>query len=318
MNLKDFKLESQREYWAKALVELGKKRKDIVVLSADLSSSVKTSLFAKDFPERHFNVGIAEQNMMSIAAGLAACGKTAFASTFAAFGTGRVYDQIRQSIAYPKLNVKIIATHAGITVGGDGATHQTVEDLALMRALPNMTVIVPADAPETYSAIKAVADYIGPVYVRMGRANVPTITSSKGKFKIGKATVLRDGDDVSLIGTGIMVARCLLAAEELKKHKISARVIDLSTIKPMDEKTVVKAARETGGVVTAEEHSSIVGMGSAVAMCLVENAHVPMKRVGIPDVFGQSGDSDELMEKYGLTAENIVEAAHDVIGRKGR
>lgn len=318
MNLKDFKLESQREYWAKALVELGKKRKDIVVLSADLSSSVKTSLFAKDFPERHFNVGIAEQNMMSIAAGLAACGKTAFASTFAAFGTGRVYDQIRQSIAYPKLNVKIIATHAGITVGGDGATHQIVEDLALMRALPNMTVIVPADAPETYRAIKAVADYIGPVYVRMGRANIPTITNSKGKFKIGKATVLRDGDDVSLIGTGIMVSRCLLAAEELKKHKISARVIDLSTIKPLDEKTIVKAARETGGVVTAEEHSSIVGMGSAVAMCLVENAHVPMKRVGIPDVFGQSGDSDELMETYGLTAENIIEAAHDVLGRKGR
>jgi transketolase len=318
MNLKDFKLESQRDYWAKALLELGRKRKDIVVLSADLSSSVKTSLFAQDFPERHFNVGIAEQNMMSIAAGLAACGKTAFASTFAAFGTGRVYDQIRQSIAYPKLNVKIIATHAGITVGGDGATHQIVEDLALMRALPNMTVIVPADAPETYRAIKAVADYIGPVYLRMGRANVPTITNSKGKFKIGKATVLKDGDDVSLIGTGIMVSRCLLAAEELKKHKISARVIDLSTIKPLDEKTVVKAARETGGVVTAEEHSSIVGMGSAVAMCLVENAHVPMKRVGIPDVFGQSGDSDELMEKYGLTAENIVEAAHDVIGRKGR
>lgn len=318
MNLKDFKLESQREYWAKALVELGKKRKDIVVLSADLSSSVKTSLFAKDFPERHFNVGIAEQNMMSIAAGLAACGKTAFASTFAAFGTGRVYDQIRQSIAYPKLNVKIIATHAGITVGGDGATHQIVEDLALMRALPNMTVIVPADAPETYRAIKAVADYIGPVYVRMGRADIPTITNSRGKFKIGKATVLRDGDDVSLIGTGIMVSRCLLAAEELKKHKISAKVIDLSTIKPLDEKTIVKAARETGGVVTAEEHSSIVGMGSAVAMCLVENAHVPMKRVGIPDVFGQSGDSDELMEKYGLTAENIIEAAHDVLGRKGR
>ncbi len=318
MNLKDFKLESQREYWAKALVELGKKRKDIVVLSADLSSSVKTSLFANDFPERHFNVGIAEQNMMSIAAGLAACGKTAFASTFAAFGTGRVYDQIRQSIAYPKLNVKIIATHAGITVGGDGATHQIVEDLALMRALPNMTVIVPADAPETYRAIKAVADYIGPVYVRMGRANIPTITNSKGKFKIGKATVLRDGSDVSLIGTGIMVSRCLLAAEELKKHKISARVIDLSTIKPIDTKTIVKAARETGGVVTAEEHSSIVGMGSAVAMCLVENAHVPMKRVGIPDVFGQSGASDELMEKYGLTAENIIEASHDVIGRKGR
>ncbi len=318
MNLEDFKLESQRSYWAKALVELGKKRSDIVVVAADLSSSVKTSLFAKDFPERHFNVGIAEQNMMSVAAGLAACGKTAFASTFAAFGTGRVYDQIRQSIAYPELNVKIIATHAGITVGGDGATHQIVEDLALMRALPNMTVIVPADGPETYKAIKAVADYKGPVYVRMGRADVPTITNSDSEFEIGKATILRDGDDISLIGCGIMVSRCLLAAEELEKHKISARVINLSTIKPIDVKTIIKAARETGGLVTAEEHSAVVGMGSAVAMVLVENAHAPMKRVGIPDVFGQSGDSDELMEKYGLTAENIVEAAHDVIARKGR
>lgn len=318
MNLSDFELESQRKYWAKALVELGKERKEIVVLSADLSTSVKTSLFAEEFPERHFNVGIAEQNMMSIGAGLAACGKTVFVSTFAAFGTGRVYDQIRQSIAYPTLPVKIIATHAGITVGGDGATHQIVEDLALMRALPNMTVIVPADAPETYKAIKAVADYEGPTYVRMGRANVPTITGDKAKFKIGKATVLKDGEDVSLVGTGIMVSRCLLAASILEKHKISARVINLSTIKPLDTKTIIKAARETGGVVTAEEHSVVVGMGSEVALCLTETAHVPMKRVGIPDVFGQSGDSDELMEKYGLTAENIVEATHDVIGRKGR
>lgn len=318
MNLNDLKLESQRTYWAKALVELGRERQDIVVVSADLSTSVKTSVFAEEFPERHFNVGIAEQNMMSIAAGLAACGKTVFASTFAAFGTGRVYDQIRQSIAYPKLPVNIIATHAGITVGGDGATHQIVEDVALMRALPNMTVIVPADAPETYKVIKAVADHKGPVYVRMGRADVPTITTDKGKFKIGKASVLRDGEDVSLIGTGIMVSRCLMAANILEKHKISARVIDLSTIKPLDTKTIVKAARETGGVVTAEEHSVVVGMGSEVAMCLTETAHVPMKRVGIPDVFGQSGDSDELMEEYGLTAEDIVEAAHDVISRKGR
>ncbi len=318
MNLKDFKLESQRSYWAKALVELGRTRKDIVVVSADLSSSVKTSLFANEFPERHFNVGIAEQNMMSVAAGLASCGKTAFASTFAAFGTGRVYDQIRQSIAYPELNVKIIATHAGITVGGDGATHQIVEDLALMRSLPNMTVIVPADGPETYKAIKAVADYKGPVYVRMGRADVPTITNSDSEFRIGKATILREGTDVSLIGCGIMVSRCLLAAEELQKHKISARVINLSTIKPIDVRTIIKAARETGGVVTAEEHTAVVGLGSAISMVLVENAHVPMKRVGIPDVFGQSGDSDELMEKYGLTAENIVEAAHDVIARRGR
>ncbi|MFQ5910623.1 MAG: transketolase family protein [Thermoplasmata archaeon] len=317
MTYGSWKKESQRVYWAKALVELGKDRKDIVVLSADLSTSVKTSLFADEFPERHFNVGIAEQNMMSIAAGLAACGKTVFASTFAAFATGRVYDQIRQSIAYPKLNVKIIATHAGITVGGDGATHQILEDIALMRALPNITVVVPADAPETYLAIKAVADYVGPVYLRMGRANVPTITSIEDDFKLGKATVLRDGDDVTLIGTGVMVSRCIVAADELVKEGIDARVLNISTIKQLDKDTVVKAARETGAVVTAEEHSVTVGMGAAVAMALAENAHVPMKRVGIPDVFGESGDSDELMEKFGLTTKNIIKAAHDVMRRKG-
>lgn len=317
MNYGAWKKESQRSFWAKALLELGRERKDIVVLSADLSTSVKTSLFAEQFPERHFNVGIAEQNMMSIAAGLAASGKTAFASTFAAFGTGRVYDQIRQSIAYPELNVKIVATHAGITVGGDGATHQIVEDIALMRALPNMTVVVPADAPETYLAIRAVADYVGPVYLRMGRADVPTISSIEDDFKLGKATVLRDGDDVTLIGTGVMVSRCLVAADELTKEGIDARVLNMSTIKPLDREALIKAARETGAVVTAEEHSVIVGMGAAVAMDLAENAHVPMKRVGIPDVFGESGDSDELMEKYGLTAENIIEATHDVMRRKG-
>lgn len=317
MTYGSWKKESQRAYWAKALVELGRERKDIVVLSADLSTSVKTSLFAKEFPERHFNVGIAEQNMMSIAAGLAASGKTVFASTFAAFGTGRVYDQIRQSIAYPKLNVKIIATHAGITVGGDGATHQILEDIALMRALPNITLVVPADAPETYLAIRAVADYVGPVYLRMGRADVPTITSVEDDFRLGRATVLRDGDDVTLIGTGIMVSRCLVAADELAKEGIDARVLNMSTIKQLDKDNVIKAARETGAVVTAEEHSVTVGMGAAVGMALAENAHVPMKRVGIPDVFGESGDSDELMEKYGLTAENIIKAAHDVMRRKG-
>ncbi|MFQ6127678.1 MAG: transketolase family protein [Thermoplasmata archaeon] len=317
MTYRSWKKESQRTYWAKALVELGRERKDIVVLSADLSSSVKTSLFAKEFPERHFNVGIAEQNMMSIAAGLAASGKTVFASTFAAFGTGRVYDQIRQSIAYPKLNVKIIATHAGITVGGDGATHQILEDIALMRALPNITVVVPADAPETYLAIKAVANYVGPVYLRMGRADVPTITSIGDDFRLGKTTVLRDGDDVTLIGTGVMVSECLIAADELAKEGIDARVLNMSTIKQLDKDAVIKAARETGAVVTAEEHSVTVGMGAAVAMALAENAHVPMKRVGIPDVFGESGDSDELMEKYGLTVENIIKAAHDVMKRKG-
>jgi transketolase len=316
----DWEMSAQRTAFGNALVELGKARKNIVVASADLSSSVKTSMFAKHFPERHFNFGIAEQNMISACAGLATTGKIVFASTFAIFGTGRVYDQIRQSIAYPKLNVKLVVTHAGITVGGDGATHQMVEDLALMRALPNMTVIVPADAPETEKAVYASADYEGPVYIRLGRAEVPVCTTGGqcSEFEIGKAMTMRDGSDVTLVGTGIMVAKCIEAAEELAKHQVSARVINLSTIKPLDEKILVKAARETGCIVTAEEHNVVMGMGAAVALVLVENAHVPMRRVGIPDTFGESGDPEELMKKYGLTVDNIVDAAHDVIKRRGR
>ncbi|MCU0859765.1 MAG: transketolase family protein [Thermoplasmata archaeon] len=311
-----WKIESQRKQYGKALVQLGKERGDIVVLDADLSSSTRTADFAAAFPERFFNVGIAEQNMMDTAAGLASSGKTVFASTFAVFGTGRCYDQIRQSIAYPKLNVKIVASHAGITVGGDGASHQIIEDIALMRVLPNMTVIVPVDAPETYKVIQTVAKIPGPVYVRIGRADVPTVTDPAAPFEINSAQTMRDGNDVTLIGCGIMVSKCLEAAEELKKHGVDARVINLHTVKPLDEKTIVKAARETGAVVTAEEHSVMMGMGSAVAISLVENFHVPMKRVGIPDVFGESGGCDELMAKYGLTVDNIVEAAHDVLKRK--
>jgi transketolase len=312
----NWKSESQRKQYGRALVDLGKERGDIVVLDADLSSSTRTADFAAVFPERFFNVGIAEQNMMDTAAGLAASGKTVFVSTFAVFGTGRCYDQIRQSIAYPKLNIKIVLSHAGITVGGDGASHQIIEDLALMRVLPNMTVIVPVDAPETYKAVRAIAKIKGPCYVRIGRSDVPTLTDENTSFEINSARVLRDGKDITLIGCGIMVSKCLEAAEELSKHGVDARVINLHTIKPLDEKTIVKAARETGGVVTAEEHSVMMGMGSAVAMCLVENFHVPMKRVGIPDVFGESGACDELMDRYGLTGENIVEAAHDVLKRK--
>ncbi|OGS44218.1 MAG: transketolase [Euryarchaeota archaeon RBG_13_57_23] len=311
-----WKEESQRKQYGRALVELGKERSDIVVLDADLSSSTRTADFAAAFPERFFNCGIAEQNMMDTAAGLAASGKTVFVSTFAVFGTGRCYDQIRQSIAYPNLNVKIVVSHAGITVGGDGASHQIVEDIALMRVLPNMTVIVPADAVETYKVVKQIAKMKGPVYVRIGRSDVPTISDQASEFELAKAPVVRDGKDVTLIGCGIMVSKCLEAADELTKHGIDARVVNLHTIKPIDEKTIVKAARETGGVVTAEEHSVMMGMGSAVAMVLVENFHVPMKRVGIPDVFGESGACDELMSKYGLTADNIVEAAHDVLKRK--
>ncbi|MBN1677600.1 MAG: transketolase family protein [Candidatus Thermoplasmatota archaeon] len=311
-----WKEESQRKQYGRALVELGKERGDVVVLDADLSSSTRTAEFAAAFPERFFNCGIAEQNMMDTAAGLASSGKTVFVSTFAVFGTGRCYDQIRQSIAYPNLNVKIVASHAGITVGGDGASHQIVEDIALLRVLPNMQVIVPADSPETFKVVKHIAKTKGPCYVRIGRADVPTITDEATQFDINKAPVLRDGKDVTLIGCGIMVSKCLEASEELTKHGIDARVVNLHTIKPIDEKTIVKAARETGGVVTAEEHSVMMGMGSAVAMALVENFHVPMKRVGIPDVFGESGGCDELMAKYGLTVDNIVEAAHDVLKRK--
>jgi len=311
-----WKEESQRKQYGRALVELGKERGDIVVLDADLSSSTRTADFAAAFPERFFNVGIAEQNMMDTAAGLAASGKTVFASTFAVFGTGRCYDQIRQSIAYPSLNIKIVASHAGITVGGDGASHQIVEDLAIMRVLPNMTVIVPCDSPETYKVVKSIAKTKGPVYVRIGRSDVPTITDEATPFDVTRAPVMREGKDITLIGCGIMVSKCLEAADELLKHGVDARVVNLRTIKPMDEKTIVKAARETGGVVTAEEHSVMMGMGSAVAMVLVENFHVPMKRVGIPDVFGESGACDELMGKYGLTVDIIVEAAHDVLKRK--
>ena len=314
-----WKKEGQREAFAEALVEIGSRRKDVVVLTADLSSSVKTNRFAEKFPEHHFNVGISEQNMMSIAAGLAASGSTVFASTFAVFGTSRVYDQIRQSIAWPKLNVNIVATHAGITVGGDGASHQMLEDIALMCSLPNMTVIVPCDALETKKAVMSVVDYSGPTYIRLGRSDVPTITKEKTPFKIGKATVMKDGKDITLIGTGIMVSRCLLAAEKLEKENIDASVINMSTIKPVDEKTIIKYAKETGAVVTAEEHNIIGGLGSTISTVLSENIPVPMKRIGIPDVFGESGKSDELMEKYGLTPENIVKAAHEVMkGRRGK
>jgi transketolase len=315
-----WKLGSQRSYWSRALVELGLQRQDIVALTADLASSVKTDAFAKKFPERHFNVGIAEANMISIAAGLATTGKVAFVSTFAAFGTGRVYDQIRQSVAYPQNNVKIIATHAGITVGGDGASHQIVEDIAIMSALPNMTVIIPADGPETYRAIKEIAkpENNGPVYLRMGRADVPTITCEDEDecFEIGKAQVLQDGEDITLIGTGCMVSRCLIAAELLQKDGISAQVINMSTVKPLDIDALNKASHKTGGVVTAEEHSIMGGLGSQVAHACAENAHVPMKALGIPDCFGESGSSNELMEKYGLTVENIIKAAQHVLGRK--
>lgn len=309
-------MESQRKNYGKALVDLGKVREDVVVLDADLSGSTRTVEFAKAYPKRFFNCGIAEQNMMGTAAGLAVGGMTVFASTFAVFATGRAYDQVRQSIAYPNLNVKIVASHAGITVGGDGASHQTMEDIALMNAIPNMTVLVPADGPETYNAVMALAERPGPAYLRMGRSDIPIITSKEDKFHIGKATTMHDGTDVALVGTGQMVAPCLLAAESLKAKGISARVINLSTIKPLDVHTLVKAAQDCGAVVTAEEHNIVSGVGTLVAAALAEAYPVPMERVAMQDVFGQSGDSDELMREYGLSDKEVVAAAIKVMERK--
>ncbi|MFA5452297.1 MAG: transketolase family protein [Candidatus Methanomethylophilaceae archaeon] len=307
---------AQRAYYGKALVELAKTRKDVVVLDADLAGSTKTSDFKKVAPERFIEVGIAEQNMTGIASGLAASGKTVFASTFAVFATGRCWEQIRLSIAYPKMNVKIVATHCGISVGADGASHQALEDMAIMRALPNMVVISPADAYEAYAAVMAMADYKGPCYMRMGRSDFPTIMPEDVKFTIGKATVLREGKDVTLIGTGQMVSSCMDAAEVLFKEGISAEVINMSTIKPLDTVAIAKSVEKTGCVVTAEEHSIIGGLGSAVAEYLSEDFNAPLTRIGTKDEFGESGEVDILLKEYGLTANDIVSAAKKSISKK--
>ena len=308
--------QATREAYGQALEELGAVRQDVVVLDADLSKSTKTSMFQSKYPERFFNAGIAEQNLMGLAAGFAAAGKVPFASTFAVFATGRAYDQIRNSICYPRLNVKIAATHAGITVGEDGGSHQALEDINLMRGLPNMTVLVPADGPEAKNAVKAAAEYEGPVYIRLGRSGVPTITNADAPFVIGKGRVMREGSDVTLIGCGMMVAKALEAADALAEEGVSAAVIDMSTIKPIDRELIVEWAKKTGAIVTAEEHNVIGGLGSAVAEVLVEEALVPMERVGIEDVFGESGTGGELVEKYRLTAEHIVEKARRAMARK--
>ena len=305
-----------REAFGNTLLRLGGEMKEIVVVDADLSSSTRTSWFGDKYPKRFFNFGVAEANMIGAAAGLAAMGKTVFASTFAMFATGRVHDQIRQSIAYPRSNVKIVATHAGITVGGDGASHQINEDVGLMRLLPNMTVIVPADYWETTKAVEEIARYNGPVYMRIGRAPVPVVFDDTLEFEIGKARTLRDGSDVTIIAMGQLVARALDAAELLEKENISARVINMSTIKPIDERAIIDAARETGGIVTVEEHNIIGGLGSAVAEVQTEFCPVIQNRIGVPDVFGQSGGCRELLRKYGLTKKNIFESAKDVVSRK--
>ena len=305
-----------RDAYGEALAELGAVNENIVVLEADLSKSTKTSDFKKVYPERHFNMGIAEQNMLGVAAGFAAAGKIPFASSFAVFATGRAYDQIRNSIAYPNLNVKIAATHAGLTVGEDGGSHQMLEDIALMRALPNMTVIVPADGIETKQAINAAAEYEGPVYIRMGRPKVPVLFDDNYTFEIGKGVVLKEGTDVTLVGTGIMVSKAVEAAELLAAEGISAAVVNISTIKPLDAELIVAQAQKTGAIVTCEEHNIYGGLGSAVAEVLVENCPVPMARVGVADKFGESGLPDELLEKHGLTAANIAAQAKAVIAKK--
>ncbi len=305
-----------RVAYGNTLAKLGETNKNIVVLDADLSKSTNTATFCKKTPERHFNCGIAEQNMLGIAAGLAASGKIPFASTFAVFGAGRAFEIIRNSICYPKLNVKIAVTHAGLTVGEDGATHQSIEDVAIMRSLPNLVVLCPADGVETEKMINEAARYNGPVYIRLGRPNLPIILDENYEFKIGKSVELRQGNDVTLIAMGIMVAEALKAAEELEKEGISARVINMSSIKPIDEEAIVKAAKETGAIVTAEEHSVIGGLGSAVADVLVNGTFAPLEKVGVQDTFGESGKPNELLEKYGLTAKDMVRAAKKVISRK--
>ena len=295
-----------REAYGKALVKLGKINDDVVVLDADLSKSTKTNDFYKAYPDRFFNMGIAEQNLVGAACGFAAAGKIPFASTFAMFATGRAFEIIRNSACYPKLNVKICATHAGITVGEDGGSHQSVEDISLMRSIPNMTVLVPADGVEAEKMIFAAAEYNGPMYVRLGRSAVPTLFDENYNFEIGKGVVLKEGNDATIIACGMMVNEALIAADMLKEENINVRVINMSTIKPIDTELIIKAAKETKAIVTAEEHSIIGGLGSAVSEVVSENHPVKVKKVGLNDCFGESGTPGELLEKYGLTAKYIV------------
>lgn len=306
---------AQRNYYGKALAEMASDPR-VVVMDADLAGSTKTSEFQKVCPARFVEAGIAEQDMIGIAAGLAASGKIVYASTFGVFATGRCWEQIRLAVAYPKLNVRICATHCGITVGEDGASHQALEDMAIMRALPNMTVICPADAYEAYNATKALLRYEGPAYMRMGRSDFPVVTEEDEPFRIGRARTVRDGSDVTLFGCGQMTALCIEAADALEAEGVRAEVVNVSTVKPIDAEKVISSVSSTGCCVTAEEHSVIGGLGSAVAEVLAENRPVPMERVGTKDTFGESGSPADLMVKYGLTSEAIADAARRAISRK--
>ncbi|MBQ8383290.1 MAG: transketolase family protein [Clostridia bacterium] len=306
-----------RESYGNGLVELGAKYPEIVVLDADLAESTKTVYFKKAYPDRFFDCGIAEQNMVAVAAGLATCGKIPFCSSFAMFASGRAFDQVRNAVAYPKLNVKICATHAGITVGEDGATHQCLEDMGIMRTIPNMVVLNPGDDVEAKAALRAAAEHKGPVYMRFGRAPVPVLfDAATFKFEIGKGQILAEGSDVTIVATGILLEAALAAKELLANEGISAEVIDICTIKPIDRDLLLASAAKTGAVVTAEEHNIIGGLGSAVAEVLCEGLPVPMRRVGVEDQFGRSGKVPALLEFYGLTAENIVRKAKEAVTMK--
>ena len=310
--MSEIKKVATRDSYGNALVELGKEHDDLIVLDADLAGATKTGVFKKAFPERHWDIGIAEANMTGIAAGVAACGKVPFISSFAMFAAGRGFEQIRNTVAYPKLNVKIAPTHAGISVGEDGGSHQSVEDIALMRAIPGMVVLSPADAVETKKMVFAAAEYNGPVYIRMGRLDVETIfDEATYDFQIGIANTVREGNDVTIAATGLMTAEALKAADILAQEGISVRVINVGTIKPLDGETILKAAQETKFIITAEEHSVIGGLGSAVSEFLSEVHPTKVKKLGLYDKFGQSGKANELLEKYELTAAKLVAMAKE-------
>ena len=300
------KKKATRQIYGEALLELGKENENIVVFDADLSTATKTSLFAKEFPDRFFDMGIAEQNMISTAAGMATCGKIPYASTFAVFAAGRAYDQIRNSVCYPKLNVKICATHAGITVGEDGATHQMIEDISLMRTLPNMTVISTSDDVQTKWAVKEISKINGPVYLRLSRLATPIIYDENQKFEIGKAVQIGEGTDATIFATGVTVSEAIKAQRILKEKGINVRVIDVHTIKPLDKEMIIKCAKETKRIITIEDHSIIGGLGTAVCEVLSENFPAKVTRIGINDTFGESGTAEELLKKYNLNSEYLV------------
>lgn len=305
-----------RDGYGDGLCALAEIRPDLVVLDADLSAATKTGVFRKKFPEKHFNCGIAESNMMGVAAGIASTNKLVFASSFAMFAAGRAFEIIRNSIAYPHLNVKIGATHAGISVGEDGATHQCNEDIALMRSLPGMTIINPADYVEAKAAVLAMAEYVGPTYLRFGRLAVPVFNDEATyKFELGKGITMKDGKDITIIATGLMVAEAVEAGKALAEMGIDARIINIHTIKPIDRDIIIKAAKETGKIVTVEEHSIIGGLGSAVGDVVLEECPVPVIKIGVNDVFGRSGPAKELLKVYGLSAENIVNVVKAAVGK---